>query len=430
MPRASRRATLIYDIVSYQGVDRKQPWCATAVPWTLLGGLVLVACTSTTSAADARVTTAPTPSSTDAAPPTSETVSTPPVVPETTLPSTTTTTTEVAPTTTEPAPSTTERKAKRARKSKKTTTTTTPELDVYDASCVVEPEVAVSLDVVAANYLGAEVSGFDLWIENDYPAGGFVAGDLVDVCVGNGVNDVSGEQRTGQSDSGVASAVFNDVIGQQEKLNQLFAGFGIAALEVDGVSGRQTRQRLCAARLALGMPTSLTDMQPGSAEHLNLMAASSLPTPASTAIESERWILIDRTCQIMFLGEGRDTLYVFPTSTGTEGFETRDQNRSAAFRFNPASDNGGWHDSTEYPVGVDNPLNGNMYKPLYFDLGQAIHGANSVPTAPASKGCARLQVPHQIILLEWLGLNDVTASIWRTDEIKVTVNVQGEYIAP
>ena len=63
-----------------------------------------------------------------------------------------------------------------------------------------------------------------------------------------------------------------------------------------------------------------------------------------------------------------------------------------------------------YPVAEDNPLNGNMYKPLYFDRGQAIHGANNVPTSPQSKGCARLRVEHQDMLLYWLGLSEPTSS--------------------
>ena len=81
-----------------------------------------------------------------------------------------------------------------------------------------------------------------------------------------------------------------------------------------------------------------------------------------------------------------------------------------------------------YPVGVDNPLNGNLYKPLYFDLGQAIHGATSVPPAPASKGCARLSVANQETLLEWLGLLDATEETWRKSEINLTVNVQGDFV--
>ena len=80
-------------------------------------------------------------------------------------------------------------------------------------------------------------------------------------------------------------------------------------------------------------------------------------------------------------------MFVFRTSTGEAGFETRNQNASRVFRYDPAAANGGWHNSFDYPVTVDNPLNGNMYKPLYFDRGQAIHGANNVPTSP-QRACA------------------------------------------
>lgn len=35
---------------------------------------------------------------------------------------------------------------------------------------------------------------------------------------------------------------------------------------------------------------------------------------------------------------------------------------------------------------------GNLYKPGYYDRGWAIHGSNSIPTYPASHGCARISV--------------------------------------
>jgi hypothetical protein len=108
----------------------------------------------------------------------------------------------------------------------------------------------------------------------------------------------------------------------------------------------------------------------------------------------------------------RDTSvsFVFPTSTGEEGFETSDQDRTPVFRFNPASTTAAGTTARCTPVEADNPLNGNMYKPLYFDRGQAIHGASNVPTSPASKGCARLRVENQDMLVEWLGLADRDAS--------------------
>ena len=138
--------------------------------------------------------------------------------------------------------------------------------------------------------------------------------------------------------------------------------------------------------------------------------------------------MIDQTCQMMFVGEGSSRLvFVFPTSTGESGHETRNQNGSGVFRYDPARENGGWHNSTAYPVEADNPLNGNMYKPLYFDDGQAIHGAGYVPTSPQSKGCARLRVEHQDALIGWLGLRDAAGPLWDGGQIGLTVSVQGRY---
>ncbi|MEP1124675.1 MAG: L,D-transpeptidase [Ilumatobacter sp.] len=297
-------------------------------------------------------------------------------------------------------------------------------LDVFDPDCVVRADVATTFEQIAIqNSAGDPVA---LWLANGQ-MDSIEAGALVDVCPGNALNDIDGEPGPTLDDATVSSALASNTERQQAKLNELFSSFGTGDLAVDGVAGPLTGQRLCAARLALGLDTTIDDMMPGSIEQAALFATDSLPTPNSTAIESERWVLIDRTCQIMFIGAGSDTAFVFPTSTGSEGFETREQDRSEAFRFNPAPDNGGWHDSSEFPVGVDNPLNGNLYKPLYFDLGQAIHGANNVPPTPQSKGCARLRVADQDTFVAWLGLDDATGETWRKDEMNVTVNVQGEF---
>lgn len=304
-----------------------------------------------------------------------------------------------------------------------TTTEPDPLADVHAPGCVRITDEG-GFDQIAT---AEGNSTLRLWIENGFGEGPAV-GDLVDVCVDNGVNDVTGEPALRHDDPAVEAAVGDEVRRQQEKLNELFAPFATAPLTVDGISGPLTGQRLCAARVALGLDPSVADLQPGSIERTTLFAATELPTPTSTATGSDRWALIDRTCQWMFLGAGPDLVFAFPTSTGTDGFETRAQDRAAVFRYNPAVDNGGWHDSTEYPVGVDNPLNGNLYKPLYSDLGQAIHGANNVPPEPASKGCARLSVTNQQRLLDWLGLLDAAEETWRKQEINLTVNVQGEFV--
>jgi hypothetical protein len=218
-------------------------------------------------------------------------------------------------------------------------------------------------------------------------------------------------------------------MAQQDKLNQLFYGLGLPGLTLDGESGRLTEQQLCAARVALNLPVSRADLAPGSLEEYVLMTAPSLPIPPMAPVHAGRWVLIDKTCQVMFVGEGSNRLvFVFQTSTGEPGYETRDQNASRVFRFNPARDNDGWHNSFDFPVPGDNPLNGNMYMPIYFDGGQAIHGANNVPTSPRSKGCARLRVENQDRLVDWLGLRAFEVPVWNApDLLDLTVSVQGSY---
>jgi len=295
---------------------------------------------------------------------------------------------------------------------------------VADMPCVKQLSAADTLESIAAT---ASVDIVGLWAENGFVDSVEPAG-LVDLCVDNRLDDISGQPRDGLNASSVRAAVRANVERQQRRLNELFAPYGTQPIAVDGISGPITGQHLCAARLSFGLPTSVNDMEPGSDEQRLLLSGAPLPTPPTPATESDRWALIDRTCQMMFIGAGPSLVFVFPTSTGSEGFETRDQDRAAAFRFNPATDNGGWHNSNEYPVGVDNPLNGNLYKPIYFDLGQAIHGALTVPPTPQSKGCARLSVADQTTLLAWLGLAPLRDETWVKNQINLTVSVQGQFV--
>ena len=276
---------------------------------------------------------------------------------------------------------------------------------------------AVANDAVSVEGLQAENEIID-------PAS-IAPGGFLDICIGNAMNDVTGEQRVPPTTVPPALA---GVQAQQQKLNELFAGFGLPPLAVDGDSGALTEQQLCAARMALNLPISRADIEPGSPEEQALMAASSLSIPAGAPVAAGRWILIDKTCQVMFVGEGSNRIvFVFQTSTGTPGYETRDQSASRVFRYSPARHNNGWHNSIDYPASGDNPLNGNMYLPLYFDNGQAIHGANNVPAAPRSKGCARLRVENQDRLIDWLGLRDAAQPIWDEDRIDLTVSAQGRF---
>jgi hypothetical protein len=199
-------------------------------------------------------------------------------------------------------------------------------------------------------------------------------------------------------------------------------------LAVDGISGPLTRQQLCAARVFLGLPISRSDMAVGGAEEARLRSLTTLQVPPGAPTDHQRWVVIDMTCQVLIAGEGTTGVRVFQTSTGEAGYETRVLSEAIAFRFDPALDNRGWHDSTEFPVAYDNPLNGNLHKPIYFSAGQAIHGANDVPTQPASKGCTRLTVANQDQLVAWLGLNGAIDPVWRESVIDLTVTTQGAYL--
>ena len=328
-----------------------------------------------------------------------------------------------APSTTSTAPSS----SSSSSTSSTSTTTTVPELDVYDPDCVVQAEPGDSLGAIADAEADEIITVASLRAENGLPDELIVPGQLLDVCIDNGLDDISGEQRLERNAAVLAEETFASVVAQQTKLNELLVPYGFPEMPVDGVSGPVTQRALCASRLALGLPVNRSDMAPGSDEEQLLLATTELPIPPNVATEG-RWIFIDLTCQILLTGDGPDRLVnVFRTSTGEAGYETRLQERTRAFRFNPALDNGGWHESSIYPVPEDNPLNGNMYKPLYFDNGQAIHGANNVPTSPQSKGCARLTPADQDRLVAWLGLSDLGGSTYSKDRIGVTVTVRGGY---
>jgi hypothetical protein len=308
-----------------------------------------------------------------------------------------------------------------------TTTTTEPRLAVHDPACVVEVQPGDSLGAIVTSRADEIVTSATLRAENALADELIVPGQLLDVCIDNGLDDISGEQRLERNAAVIEAETVAAVMAQQAKLNELLVPLGFPEMPVDGISGPVTRRGLCATRLALGLPVNRSDMEPGSVEEQFLLATTALPMPPNVATDG-RWIFIDLTCQVLLTGEGFDRLvHVFPTSTGEAGYETRLQERVRAFRFNPALANGGWHNSSTYPVEADNPLNGNMYKPLYFDRGQAIHGANNVPTSPQSKGCARLRPSHQDALVSWLGLADLGGPTGSRDRINATVTVRGAY---
>jgi LysM repeat protein len=318
-----------------------------------------------------------------------------------------------------------------------TTSTVSPRTSVAAASSP-PPGIAVTVPaapptvppvctvtIVAGDSLTAIANGSGLALEallqeNAIDATATIhPGEQLDICVGNDVDDVSGASRL--------APPADAVLTQQAELNQLLADTSMLPLALDGDSGDYTRQAACLARMGLGLPVHNGHITAGSEEEAAIFAATELAIPEGAPVAAQKWILVDKTCQVIFIGEGDERIVdVFPTSTGEPGFETYNV-QVRAFRFDPATDNGGWHDSSTFPTEVDNPANGNMYKPLYFNNGQAIHGAGYIPPTPQSKGCARTFPLHQDMIVEWLGLDDLTEATWNPDQIDVTVVVQGRY---
>ncbi len=384
--------------------------------------LALAACSS---AADSQTTTTATTTSTTSTTSTSD----PPTTSSSTTSTSTTTSTTTTTTTTVPPPTV-------PASTESTTAAPAP-------VCTYQVQVGDSLNKILAALNIPAVTLDAIVAENGIADPNAInAGAVLDVCPGNGIDDTTGAPRvpptteaptttvapTTPDTVAPGTALPSGVEAQQTKLNALFANLGLPPLAVDGRSGRLTRQQLCAARVALNLPINRLDMAPGSPEEQALMAANSLPTPPTAPVQAGRWVLIDQTCQVMFVGDGPNQIqFVFQTSTGKADFPTRNQTASRVFRYDPAANNGGWHDSTQFPAAADNPLNGNMYKPIYFHNGEAIHGANTVPTSPASHGCARLHIADQDALVTWLGLADNKAPVWSRDALALTVTVQGAY---
>ncbi len=315
---------------------------------TLVAGLLAVAACSSgdddaaTAATDPATTDPPAtvattdPPATD--PPATEAPSTEPPTTESTT--TTSTTTTVAPTTVVDTTTT-------------TTTTTLPSETTTTAVtvvCTLAVAPGDSLNAIVARIGDPAITLDGITRENSIPDPNVInAGAVLDICIDNGIDDVNGVPREAPTTAppttvpvylpppptGSAPAGLSGVPAQQQKLNELFAGYGIAPLSVDGASGRLTEQQLCAARVALGLPNGRSDMEVGSLEEVALMQASGVPIPAGAPIAAGKWVLIDQTCQVMFVGDGASLVHVFATSTGQAEYPTRDQDTSARLPLRP-----------------------------------------------------------------------------------------------
>jgi hypothetical protein len=200
-----------------------------------------------------------------------------------------------------------------------------------------------------------------------------------------------------------------DVVDRKRRLNDSLAPFGFPLLALDERIDLRLRQAEHAAALA--------------------SLGASVDSAGVTRHRGRRWVLVDKSGQVLAAGDRRGVRFVMPVSTGTTEHETRLVDAVPAFRYEPATENAGWRNSTTFPVDAGHPHGGNMYRPLYFSRGQAIHGADVVPPYPRSQGCVLLTVADQDRLLAWLGLAEATEPLWDERRIDLDVTVRGAFDA-
>jgi peptidoglycan hydrolase-like protein with peptidoglycan-binding domain len=106
--------------------------------------------------------------------------------------------------------------------------------------------------------------------------------------------------------------------------------------------------------------------------------------PAMLAGGGANRVEVDLKRQVLFLYKGGSLLRILPVSTGSGKRYCVDG--QCAMAVTP----GGSFKIGRKISGVRVSRLGQLYNPLYFNGGIAIHGAPSVPAGPASHGCVRI----------------------------------------
>lgn len=121
------------------------------------------------------------------------------------------------------------------------------------------------------------------------------------------------------------------------------------------------------------------------AEVQSAVKFSNLATPMLTNAENSR-VEVDLTRQVLLLWINGGLERVLPISSGSgERFYVEKEDR-----WGVANTPGGRFKIFRRVPGWDKSPLGELYNPLYFVGGIAIHGAPSVPVVPASHGCVRI----------------------------------------
>ncbi|WP_157239282.1 L,D-transpeptidase family protein [Catenuloplanes japonicus] len=185
-----------------------------------------------------------------------------------------------------------------------------------------------------------------------------------------------------------------EITGLQERLTALGYWNGPA----DGRFGPLTQQAVYALQKAAGIKIT------GTVDAATITALSDGVRPVAKSRKGHR-VEIDLTRQLLLIVDDGAVTKIFNTSTGT-GKHYRYQGKRYLAKT-PAGQFAVDRQVSDWRYGPRGPL----YRPKYFTGGIAVHGAENVPSWPASDGCARVT----IAAMDW---------IWKKRAIPVGTPVQ------
>jgi peptidoglycan hydrolase-like protein with peptidoglycan-binding domain len=148
---------------------------------------------------------------------------------------------------------------------------------------------------------------------------------------------------------------------------------------VDGLFDQKTRYAVETVDKQVGLPRDgvITPEVQAALQHW-------VWTPAMPKAEGDR-VEIDLDRQVLIAYQGWQPVLITTTSTGSgEHFCGGDD--GCQYAITPA----GRYQFTWHTNGWQKSKLGRLYEPYYFNGGIAVHGYPSVPTEPASHGCARI----------------------------------------
>jgi len=167
---------------------------------------------------------------------------------------------------------------------------------------------------------------------------------------------------------------------------------------VDGNYGGATSYAVQALQKIMGLPRS---GRIGTSEAMGL-AGFRYPEPLQPTGEPNR-TEIDVTRQVLTLYENYQVRLITTTSTGSGEHYCYNSPRDNPTQHicEVATTPSGRFTYTRWVKGWDRSPLGQLYQPYYFNGGIAVHGYESVPTGPASHGCARIPM-HIAEYYPWL----------------------------